>query len=34
MEIEVLERFAKQRHARGAKPPKLLERLQKLKESV
>lgn len=28
-EIAILERFAKQRHAPGVKPPKLLERLEK-----
>ena len=33
LEIEVLERFAQQKHAPGVKPPRLLERLQKLKDS-
>ena len=31
-EIAVLERFARQQHAPGVKPAKLLERLQSLKE--
>jgi len=31
-EIEVLERFAKQKHAPGASPPKLLERLEKARK--
>ena len=30
-EVKILERFAKQRHGRGVKPPKLLERLEKAK---
>jgi hypothetical protein len=30
-EIEILERFAKQKHAPGVKPAKLLDRLEKLK---
>lgn len=32
-EIGILERFAAQEHAPGASPPKLLERLEKLKSS-
>jgi len=31
-EIEILERFARQRHAPGAKPLKLMERLKKVRE--
>jgi hypothetical protein len=31
-EVNILERFAKQRHAPGVKPPRLLERLNKAKE--
>ncbi len=31
-EVSILERFAKQKHAPGAKPAKLLERLKKAKE--
>ena len=31
-EISILERFAKQKHARGVMPAKLLERLEKAKE--
>jgi len=31
-EIAILERFARQKHAPGAKPPKLLPRLEKLKK--
>ncbi len=31
-ELGVLERFASQRHAPGAKPPELLERLEKVRE--
>ena len=30
-EVAILERFARQRHAAGVKPPKLLERLEKAK---
>jgi hypothetical protein len=30
-EIEILERFARQKHAAGVTPPKLLARLEKLK---
>jgi len=30
MEIKVLKRFARQKHAPGVKPPKLMERLKKL----
>ena len=30
-EVAILQRFAKQRHAPGAKPPKLIERLEKAK---
>jgi hypothetical protein len=33
-EIEILERFAKQKHAPGVKPLKLLVRLEKLKTST
>lgn len=32
-EIKVLERFAKQKHAPGVKPKKLLEKLEKLKSN-
>ena len=32
-ELAVLERFARQTHARGVKPPKLVERLAPSKES-
>lgn len=31
-EIAILERFSRQKHAPGAKPPKLLARLEKLKK--
>jgi hypothetical protein len=31
-EVAILERFAKQKHAAGVKPPRLLERLKKAKE--
>ena len=31
-EVAILERFAKQNHARGSMPPKLLERLEKAKK--
>lgn len=30
-ELAILERYARQKHAAGAKPPKLMERLRKLK---
>lgn len=30
-EINILERYARQKHAPGSKPPQLIERLQKLK---
>jgi hypothetical protein len=33
-EISILERFAKQKHARGVMPAKLLERLDKVKKLV
>ena len=33
-EIDILERFAKQKHARGVKPPLLLERLEKAKHKL
>jgi len=33
-EISILERFAKQKHARGVKPKKLLDRLDKVKKLV
>jgi hypothetical protein len=33
-EVEVLERFARQRHAPGATPPKLLQRLEKARKKL
>ncbi len=33
-EIEILERFAKQRHARGVKPARLISRLDKIRKNM